>query len=130
MIQSASPIPKQVAGEIICSRRRRYSFYRFTTHYEGFCDWVTFITMTVDFHKMETIHFNIICQLTSLLGMKEINSALYSIFNHHFRVLHFEYFSTCVVGTSQTCYHASTICTPKKSLHGIPFKQLQKYKVI
>jgi hypothetical protein len=39
----------------------------------------TFIMLIADFYKMETIHFNIICQLSSLSGIKESSSAFGSI---------------------------------------------------
>jgi hypothetical protein len=55
---------------------------------------------------IETIHFNISCQLILLFAMKEIKQILpiVAFFNRQFRVLLFGYTSVHVLGTSQTCY--------------------------
>jgi hypothetical protein len=55
--------------------------------------------MIVYFYEMEVIGFDIICQLSSVFAMKERNSALCSVFNCHFTVLLFEYFSNRVMGS-------------------------------
>jgi hypothetical protein len=47
---------------------------------------------------------NITCQLSSLLAMKEIDSAFRIIFNRRFRLLLFYHFSNRVMGTSQSWY--------------------------
>jgi hypothetical protein len=103
MIQSYSTIIMEVVGEVIWSENVNEVF----AHSPPFPSYVffigvAFIIVTVDFYKVETIRFNIICQLSSLFAIKERNSALCSIFNHCFVVLLLVPF--CVVGSGQTCY--------------------------
>jgi hypothetical protein len=51
---------------------------------------VTFtIIIVVNFYKMETICFNMICQLSYLFAMKAINFALCSIFQSSLQSTHF-----------------------------------------
>jgi hypothetical protein len=60
-----------------------------------FLRWRRFYYFDCRFLQNETIHSNIICQLSSLFAMKERNSALPTIFATS------EYFSNRVVATCQ-----------------------------
>jgi hypothetical protein len=59
--------------------------------------------MIVDFHKVETVCFNIIYLLSSF-AMKEILSFIAFLIRHSIALL-FKYFTNRVAGNCQTCYH-------------------------
>jgi hypothetical protein len=105
VIQSSTIYQKEDAGEIICSRKRKHSAYRFANVSElrQFYVPVAF-NVIADFYEMETINFNIIYQLRFLFAMRKRNTAFRSIFNRRFRVHALEYYSNRVEGTWQTSY--------------------------
>jgi hypothetical protein len=94
----------------------------------------TFIIVSVNFYKVETIIFNVRRNLNSLFAMKQRYYVLRSSFNRHFVeyscLSNFEYGETCQICYRYYCFSLLTVLqlsTPQRALNIVsPLKRSQK----